>query len=464
MLTEHIVQELFTYFKQQYGFSLSSASELLDFQQNVLEFVVNIGRKMEQQGFDELGTGYEGNVVSKDGKRYAFKENRAKSVHGLFGIIQYKRSYYRSIEGQPESWIPLDEKLGIEKKHTPGCNYFSSFFTGQDTYQESLDRFHEIFRPDGRQLISMRKFLDMDYQLGSKLEGLRQREIQQLSEGKEPIESEQPISGTMAVSIDATKVRHKVGEELKADGSKAFQMSFKDAKVAAISAVQWEEKQQQSTCTRSSYVTGVEHADEFFLRIWVEMHRRCKDLGSLRLVFLADGAEWIWDRVGDLSAGVPPGRVILVLDFYHASERISDLCKVLYGEGTQQYWRQYKLWRDLLYQGAVTQVLEQMRKIQAGCGDDAKRKELGNQIHYFKTNRQKMRYDEYRKMGVPIGSGTVESACKHLIGRRMKLSGMTWSEKGAKGMLQIRASVKSNKRFRKDFIKTLESEPEREAG
>ena len=189
-----------------------------------------------------------------------------------------------------------------------------------------------------------------------------------------------------------------------------------------------------------------------------------RDLGSLRLVFLSYGAEWIWDRVGDLSAGAPPGRVIQVLDFYHATERISDLCKVLYGEGSEQYWRQYKLWRDLLYQGEVSQVLLQMRKIRAGCGDDAQRKELGNQIHYFKTNRQKMRYDRYRKLGVPIGSGTVESACKHLIRRRMKLSGMTWSEKGAKGMLQIRASVRSNKRFRKDFIKTLECESAREAG
>lgn len=464
MLSDQIVQELFTHFKRQYGFSLSDPKQLLGFQQNVLEFVVNIGRKMEQQGFDELGSGYAGNVVSKDGKRYAFKENRAKSVHGLFGTIQYNRSYYRSVDGQPESWIPLDEKLGIEKKHTPGCNYFSSFFTAQDTYQESLDRFHEIFRPDGRQLISMRKFLDMDYQLGSRLEGIRQREIQQLSDGKQSLETEQPISGTMAVSIDATKVRHKLGEQLKADGSKAFQMGFKDAKVAAISAVQWNEKEGQPSCTDSSYVSGVEHADMFFLRIWVEMHRRCKDLRLVRVVFLGDGAEWIWDRVGDLIAGAALGGVILVLDFYHASERISDLCKVLYGEGSEGYRRQYKLWRDLVYLGRVAKVLEQMRKLRAGCSDDAKREELRKQIEYFRSNQEKMRYDEYRKMGVPIGSGTVESACKHLIGKRMKLSGMSWSEKGAKGMLQIRASVKSNKRFRKDFIKTLEVEPEREAG
>ena len=53
-----------------------------------------------------------------------------------------------------------------------------------------------------------------------------------------------------------------------------------------------------------------------------------------------------------------------------------------------------------------------------------------------------------------IGSGTIESACKNVIGGRLKQGGMTWSPSGAKGMLQIRSSIKSG-RFYTDFKRAL---------
>jgi hypothetical protein len=57
------------------------------------------------------------------------------------------------------------------------------------------------------------------------------------------------------------------------------------------------------------------------------------------------------------------------------------------------------------------------------------------EITYFEEKQQRMRYDLYRAMQVPIGSGTVESSCKNVIRARMKHGGMTWSESGAEEML-----------------------------
>ncbi len=133
-----------------------------------------------------------------------------------------------------------------------------TFFTGQDAYQESLDRFHEIFRPDGAELVSMRKVLDMDYELGGKLEGMRQAEIEQVFEGGQEIEKEQVIRGTMAVSIDATKVREKLGEKVDENGKKTLEIGFKDARIAGISSVEWDEKEQAAVCVDTSYVAGIE--------------------------------------------------------------------------------------------------------------------------------------------------------------------------------------------------------------
>ena len=79
----------------------------------------------------------------------------------------------------------------------------------------------------------------------------------------------------------------------------------------------------------------------------------------------------------------------------------------------------------------------------------ALRADIQGEIDYFTANQQRTDYHRYRELGLPIGSGTVESACKNVVAARMKQSGMMWSMPGATGMLQRRASLKS-RRFRSD--------------
>jgi hypothetical protein len=186
---------------------------------------MGIGRGLEQSLFDEMGSGYMGRIISKGEKRFKSNGDRSLTIHGLFGMIEYKRAYYVNMEGGA-GFFPLDEKLGIEKEHTPGCNYFMSLFTSQGVYQKSKDRFHEIFRPEGKDLISMRKVLDMDYELGKRLENVRQGEIEKIYDGGEEIEREDVIDGVMAVSVDATKVREKLGEEITSGGRKRYIIGF----------------------------------------------------------------------------------------------------------------------------------------------------------------------------------------------------------------------------------------------
>ena len=66
------------------------------------------------------------------------------------------------------------------------------------------------------------------------------------------------------------------------------------------------------------------------------------------------------------------------------------------------------------------------------------------------------------ELGLPIGSGTVESACKNVVAARMKQSGMMWGMPGATGMLQLRASLKS-RRFRRDHERLLPFSPPRQS-
>ncbi len=136
-----------------------------------------------------------------------------------------------------------------------------------------------------------------------------------------------------------------------------------------------------------------------------------------------------------------------------ATEHLSGICKELYGEQTEEYWRNFNRWGDSSWERKVLEVIAELKQIRAGC--KGKRRQLvQGEISYFQENRERMRYDLYRAMQLPIGSGTAESSCKNVIGARMKQGGMTRSESGAEGMLQIRTSLASG-RFLHDFRHTL---------
>jgi hypothetical protein len=446
-MDDTIVSQLLDCFKTVYGMKLDSPKALLQAQQNLMEFVMGLGRRLENRVFAEGGTGYQGAIVEQQGKRFRFVGNRETSIHGLFGMIRYRRAYYACMEKGGGSWIPLDERLGIHKEHTPGLQYILSGFTAREVYQGSLDWFHQIFRPDGKDLVSMRKALDMDYELGEKLERRRQQETEAVLTKGEVLEEQRPILGTMAVSIDAGKVREKLGERVTAEGEKKYEIGFRDVKVAAISEVFWDAKREEAYCSNHSYVGGIEHADEFFPRVWVEMCRRGVNRPSGKCAFLGDGATWIWDRVPDIA----PATSVLILDFFHACEHVSDICKELDGEGSEACGERFERWRLMLLAGGVETFLVELKQLHEECGGGTKRADfLLGQIKYFTDNRERMHYDEYRAQRLPIGSGTIESCCKNVIAGRMKRGGMTWSPGGADGMVQIRCSLTSH-RFEEDF-------------
>jgi hypothetical protein len=62
---------------------------------------------------------------------------------------------------------------------------------------------------------------------------------------------------------------------------------------------------------------------------------------------------------------------------------------------------------------------------------------------YFTNNLHRMEYPEYLALGWHIGSGAVESACKTVVGQRLKGAGMRWGEDGAHALCHVRALYRS---------------------
>ena len=67
-----------------------------------------------------------------------------------------------------------------------------------------------------------------------------------------------------------------------------------------------------------------------------------------------------------------------------------------------------------------------------------KREAIEGLYCYIRTNRERMRYGVFRAKGYDIGSGAVEGACKYVVGKRLKQSGMIWTRQGSSTTLALR--------------------------
>lgn len=132
--------------------------------------------------------------------------------------------------------------------------------------------------------------------------------------------------------------------------------------------------------------------------------------------------------------------LLLILDLLHVLEKLWQVAHALYGEGTdaaREWVRGHAL---MILHGQCEQVVKGIRQsVTKRHLKGAARKTLLRVAKYLYRNRERMRYDEYLRQGLPIASGAVEGACKNLVKDRMERSGMRWQIPGAEAMLELRA-------------------------
>jgi hypothetical protein len=176
-----------------------------------------------------------------------------------------------------------------------------------------------------------------------------------------------------------------------------------------------------------SYCAGVWDADELGQHLYAEGLRRCIDQAE-RLSSVNDGARWI-ERI--MLTNFP--QAVQIVDWHHASGRLWMVGQTLYGEGSKQTkeWVGKRL--DDLWQGEGWAVVGNLRAL------DLDQRQVPDEVRqapgYFESNLARMRYDQFRTEGYPIGSGTVESGCNNVVQHRMRRPGRGWTRANANSML-----------------------------
>jgi hypothetical protein len=162
-----------------------------------------------------------------------------------------------------------------------------------------------------------------------------------------------------------------------------------------------------------------------------------------QVLFVADGAHWIWNRIPDLVAalGLDLQRVHELIDFYHAVEhlgKVATLCK---------RWpaTERKAWvgkqRRLLLKGQVEQVVQAVQSLCRGRNSKA----ITTERDYFVRNRQRMAYPTLKSLRLPIGSGAIESAVRRVINLCLKGPCIFWYRENAEKMLMLRSYYKAGR-------------------
>jgi hypothetical protein len=186
------------------------------------------------------------------------------------------------------------------------------------------------------------------------------------------------------------------------------------------------------------------------VRLQLEAHRQGIEAAS-QVVWISDGARGLWGLFERCFASVALG----ILDFYHACEHLHAAAQA-YGDtlpnrtATQWFGRL----RHQLRHGYVHHILKEFERLLRYPSTPASAKLTLRQVRsYLKTHVKHLQYRDFKKLGLPIGSGMVESACKWLMTQRFKGTGMRWSEPGFDHLLCLRLAW-VNHRFDSLFAKS----------
>ena len=260
-----------------------------------------------------------------------------------------------------------------------------------------------------------------------------------------PVPRDGPLAGKrVRVSLDGGRVRIRRTHRGRktAQGRHGFSTPWREPRLLVIDIL---DDQGRPDCLRLPlYDVLIGDAEA----VWALL------IGYLRLLgaayadvveFIADGAEWIWKRVGRLStlAEIPAAKLVEVLDFYHASQYLYETIATCRHMPKAQRQALYKRLRHALRHQTegVAVVQEALRALATTRRNKAITRALG----YVATHAHRMRYVTLEARKLPIGSGQVESAVRRVVNLRFKAPGSFWKETTVSGLMHLRAAFKAGR-------------------
>ena len=374
---------------------------------------------------------------------------RTVKINSLFGVISLHDADYwvndkRHKPGRPRSTrgragggrYPLLEHLGIFERATPAL---TDEVARQATQCSSFDEAKQNLASRG---LSFNEKTIQRISYGLAERGLTQRE--KVAEGTHLSTDPQLFAGErVRFGIDGgrSKIRYpnRAGRR-KQNKRRGYRVAWREPRLIFIEVI--DEQGQRREGTKPMYLTSLGDANT----VMKLLKGTLKAYGieqAAEIIVCADGASWFWERLPDLydELALDRERITEVLDAYHALEHLGSIKEMGRFESKRAANIWHKKQKRHLFSGHWQAFLKGIDALQIRRGS---KKPFRTERAFFLHHRERLRYAEFKRSGIPRGSGAIESAIRQVINLRVKSSGKHWREEHCEEILFLRCQLKTD--------------------
>jgi hypothetical protein len=373
-----------------------------------------------------------------------FHGYRPRTPLSLLGPLPLQRAYYccgRCGHGL----APFDEAVGLTPKHlTPGAERLTAL---AGLASESFEEAAEKILPEMSGLrVSETTAARTTEAAGDRLKQLR--DAGQTLGSPRPWDWNKDAQGRTCayVSIDAICVAQQAAGGGKAEGRMPYvAMLFNplpdlsnagDRRLVPPAAAR---PSGVAARQQARYLAGLYSLDQ----LGQPLRKQAAQVGMERAevwIALTDGGNGLEDF---LRANFGRSDLVVILDFWHVAEYLAALAKALHPGDEEQSLALKGQWCQTMKHEGGAAILEVLRRLELPRRRPAVTQAYEEAVRYIANNVHRMDYPQYVAAGWQIGSGSVESACKTVVGQRLKLAGMRWGEEGTDEVCHLRSLFKS---------------------
>lgn len=413
--------------------------------QTMAEFELAFREALRRIGVEALGIFLsdlqqtpENEIACACGGRLHYQRMRPAVTTTVFGKVEYCRAYYAGCTCG-KGLAPVDRTYGLEAGGiSSGLGQLMALAGIGFSFEESEKWLKEflLFEVSENSIRSETQKMGRLQQKGEEVDIQTSQNENAL---QERLREEKQVPQRLYGSVDAAKVRIEprarkgkpVGEhEDWRDMKVGCWYQAEAVPLSRQSSRQRRKVQREGTVFRTTqhqYYCDIAHVDEFGKLVWASGCQVTADLVA-ELVFVCDGATWIWDLVAQYYPNA-----VQIVDWFHAEDRLKRLADAVFPSPAQrQAWLADVA--ESLWQGQIEEVIHACKRLAA------KHDQARQALTYFSNNSHRMRYDLFRAQGYLIGSGTIESGCKQIVTQRLKRSGAQWIVEGAVLTAKARAA------------------------